>query len=184
MVLFEFKKANPFDEGMGKKKQSAGLLMYAIAPGQSLKLLIAHPGGPIFRKKQEGYWGIPKGEFEDGELPFDAALREFEEETGLKPDADGYTSLGNIVQKGGKTVHAWAFEGQWSEGRELICNEIDLEWPPHSGLWHRIPEIDEVKMVEVDQARNLMRPEQFVFVERLCEVLAKQQKLDLIHQHS
>ena len=165
---------------MGNTKQSAGLLMYRWSRSGKLKVLIAHPGGPIFAKKDAGHWGIPKGEFEADETPVGAAQREFEEETGLAPAAgESFIPLGTIVQKGGKTVHAWAFEGVWEKDRVLRCNEIDLEWPPLSGKWHRFPEIDEVRMVGVKEAERLMKKEQFAFVERLRELLSSQQKLDL-----
>lgn len=166
---------------MSRKKQSAGLLMYWPNHNGNLKVLIAHPGGPIFANKKAGHWGIPKGEFEAGETALEAAVREFEEETGLNPsgDEDVFIPLGTIVQKGGKTVHAWAFEGEWALDRELVCNTIDLEWPPKSGTWHHFPEIDEVRMVDVVEAKRLMRTEQFAFVERLQNELSSQQKLDL-----
>jgi len=158
---------------MGNTRQSAGLLLYRNAIDGRLEVLIAHPGGPIFAKKQEGHWGIPKGEFEPGERALDAAKREFEEETGLAPVAEEFIDLSSVVQKGGKRVFAWAFEGNWEAGRKLVCNMINLEWPPRSGHWHHIPEIDEVRMVDVEEARRLMKPAQFEFVERLLAFLLK-----------
>jgi predicted NUDIX family NTP pyrophosphohydrolase len=93
---------------MAKKRQSAGLVLYSISTG-TLRILLVHPGGPIFANRDVGAWGIPKGEFRDNESPFEAACREFEEETGLKPEAREFLKLGSIVQKGGKQVMAWAF---------------------------------------------------------------------------
>lgn len=158
--------------------------MYQWDQDGALKVLIAHPGGPIFIDKDAGHWGIPKGQFEADETPLQAAVREFEEETGLKPITDAFLPLGSILQKGGKTVHAWAFEGEWKKGRMLRCNEIDLEWPPKSGNWHHFPEIDEVRMVNVKEAKRLMRAEQFAFVIRLQNELSSQQKLDLSRAQS
>lgn len=165
---------------MAIPRQSAGLLLYHWNLQEELEVLIAHPGGPIFSQKDAGFWGIPKGQFEPGETAFQAAVREFEEETGYGvPEKTPLMPLGSIVQRGGKVVHGWAFEGDWEADRELCCNWIDLEWPPGSGQWHHIPEIDEVRLVTVDVARRLMRPDQFAFVERLQARLASQQKLDL-----
>ncbi len=157
---------------MGKKKQSAGLLMFHRLDTHSIKVLIAHPGGPIFHNKDAGYWGIPKGEFEKGETPLEAAIREFEEETGMKPFSEKYLPLGSIVQKGGKRVHAWAFEGKWGDDQQLLCNMIDIEWPPLSGKWHHIPEIDEVRMVSISEAQRLVKTEQFELIERLLQHLS------------
>ena len=144
---------------------------------EDIRVLIAHPGGPIFARKNNGHWGIPKGEIDDGEEIFEAAIREFEEETGMKPESDDYVSLGTITQKGGKVVHAWAFKQDWGD-RELRSNVIDLEWPHGSGKVWTFPEIDEVQMADYDTAKLKMKAEQFAFVERLIEHLKAQQKLD------
>lgn len=165
---------------MAKPRQSAGLLLYRWNAARELEVLVAHPGGPIFANLDAGHWGIPKGQVESGESALQAALREFEEETGYPvPEGTTLLPLGTVVQRGGKLVHAWAFEGDWEAERELCCNWIDLEWPSGSGRWHHIPEIDEVRMVRVEIARSLMRADQFAFVERLVELLGVQQKLDL-----
>ena len=95
-------------------------------------MLVAHPGGPFFKNKDDGWWSIPKGEPEEGEDIFNAALREFEEETGLNPKGP-FIDLGNILQKNGKRVYAWAFEGTWPKGKLPECNEITLEFPKGSG---------------------------------------------------
>lgn len=154
--------------------------MYRWSPQRELEVLVAHPGGPIFKGRDAGHWGIPKGQFEEGETALQAARREFEEETGLcAPDPAVLIPLGTVVQRGGKVVHGWAFEGDWAADRQLCCNWIDLEWPPGTGCWHHIPEIDEVRMVTVQVARALMRSDQFPFVERLAALLCDQQKLDL-----
>lgn len=144
----------------------------------SLRFLIAHPGGPIFVNKDDGYWGIPKGQFDDDEPALDAAKREFEEETGMKPEADEYIPLGSVVLKSGKTVHAWAFRGDWEEGRIPESNIFSLEWPPKTGKYVDVPEIDKAVMADYAIAEQKMRPEQLAFVQRLINYLTEQQKLD------
>jgi predicted NUDIX family NTP pyrophosphohydrolase len=163
---------------MASKKQSAGLLMYT-GNIDSLKVLIGHPGGPIFVNKDDGYWSIPKGQFEADESPFDAAIREFWEETGMKPEADEFIPLGSIIQKGGKKVYAWAFRGEWEDGRLPQSNVCALEWPPHTGKFVDVPEIDKVQMVDFSTAERKMKAEQLTFVTRLMSHLSDQQKLDL-----
>src|SRR5206468_6817804 len=103
-----------------QNKISAGLLMYRMRDGQ-LEVFLAHPGGPLFKNKDEGHWSIPKGETEPGEELLAGAVREFEEETGLEPRGD-FIVLGAITQKGGKIVHAWALPGEWDETRPLQSN--------------------------------------------------------------
>ena len=135
-------------------------------------MLVAHPGGPFFANKDEGWWSIPKGEPEQEEEIFDAALREFEEETGLKPKGP-YIELGNILQKNGKRVYAWAFEGAWPEGKIPKCNEITLEFPKGSGKSWTFPEIDRALMLPPAQARAKLRKEQTPFIDRLLERLER-----------
>src|SRR5205814_1975328 len=108
---------------------SAGLLMYRICDG-SLQVLLAHPGGPFFKNKDEGAWSIPKGEVEPDEDLLKTAQREFEEETGVVPTAP-FIALSPITQKGGKLVHAWAFEGNCDPGA-IVSNTFMMEWPPKS----------------------------------------------------
>ena len=136
----------------------------------SLKVLVAHPGGPFFRKKDDGWWSIPKGEPEPGENMYQAALREFEEETGMTPTGP-FLELGTITQKNRKVVHAWAFEGCWPDGKKPQCNEITLEFPKGSGKNWTFPEIDEVLMLEVKNARIKLRKEQIPFLDRLMHLL-------------
>ena len=135
-------------------------------------MLVAHPGGPFFANKDEGWWSIPKGEPEQEEEIFDAALREFEEETGLKPKGP-YIELGNILQKNGKRVYAWAFEGAWPEGKIPECNEITMEFPKGSGKSWTFPEIDRALMLPPAQARAKLRKEQTPFIDRLLERLER-----------
>ena len=133
-------------------------------------MLVAHPGGPFFTNRDDGWWSIPKGEPEEGEEIFNAALREFEEETGLKPHGP-FIELGNVLQKNGKRVYAWAFEGTWPKGKLPECNEITLEFPKGSGKNWTFPEIDRVLMLPRTEARAKLRKEQIPFVVRLLKRL-------------
>jgi predicted NUDIX family NTP pyrophosphohydrolase len=144
---------------------SAGLLMYRVRGGM-LEVFLAHPGGPFFARKDEGHWSIPKGEIEPGEILLDAAKREFKEETGLMP-AGEFIELGAIQQKGGKIVHAWAFAGDWEEGRAPASNRIEIEWPPGSGKRQPFPEIDRVGFFAIPEARRKLKESQHPFLERL-----------------
>jgi predicted NUDIX family NTP pyrophosphohydrolase len=145
--------------------------MFRLRDGD-IEVFIAHPGGPWFPNRNYDVWTIPKGELEPGEQPFDAALREFEEEVGIKPYGP-FFELGSIRQKGGKTVHAWAFEGDW-DGTEPIQSTIfDLEWPPGSGHWQRYPEIDKAAFFSIDQARERLKITQQPLLDRLVQLLAQ-----------
>ena len=108
-----------------------------------LQVFLAHPGGPLFRNKDDGHWTIPKGEPPENEALLDAAVREFEEETGIKPHGP-YLELGSIRQKGGKTVHAWAFEGNYDESQPVQSNTFEMQWPPGSGKICSFPESAQV----------------------------------------
>src|SRR5436190_1037143 len=112
------------------QKVSAGLLMYRVRETE-LEFLLAHPGGPFWKHRDAGAWTIPKGEIQDGEDPLAAAMREFEEEIGLKPSGS-FVELTPIQQKGGKIVHAWAFEGD-CDTAAVHSNSFQMEWPPRSG---------------------------------------------------
>jgi len=151
-------------------KTSAGLLMYRRREGH-LELLVAHPGGPYFRRRHESSWTIPKGMVEPGETLIQAAQREFHEETGFSGLSPTYLSLGEIRQRSGKHVHAWAFQGD-CDPRQLNSNEYELEWPPKSGRTATFPEVDQLRFVDIDEARRLLNPSQAVFVDRLLAALA------------
>jgi predicted NUDIX family NTP pyrophosphohydrolase len=155
------------------KRISAGIVLYrrngADAP---LEVLLAHPGGPYYVAKDAGAWSIPKGEVDGDEALFDVARREFEEETG-HPVPDGPTiPLGSIVQKGGKTVYAWAVEGALDPATAR-STEFEMEWPPRSGRRARFPEIDRVDWFAPDEARRLLKPTQVPLLDRLEETLVK-----------
>jgi predicted NUDIX family NTP pyrophosphohydrolase len=148
---------------------SAGLLMYRFRGGD-LQVFLAHPGGPLFRNKDEGHWTIPKGEPPENESLLNAATREFEEETGIKPHGQ-YLELGAIRQKGGKTVHAWAFEGDYDESLEIRSNTFEMQWPPGSGNICAFPEIDRASFFLLPEARRKLKEAQWPLVERLITLL-------------
>jgi predicted NUDIX family NTP pyrophosphohydrolase len=145
-------------------KQSAGILMYRRRKGV-LEVFLVHPGGPFWAKKDQGFWTIPKGEYEADEEPLAAALREFHEETGFTVDSD-CMELGRIRQKSGKVVVGWAAEGD-CDPLQLTSNTCEIEWPPRSGRRIEIPEIDRGAWFSAQAARNSMRLEQIPFLETL-----------------
>jgi predicted NUDIX family NTP pyrophosphohydrolase len=144
---------------------SAGILLFRRRKGD-LEVLLAHPGGPYFERKDAGYWTLPKGEVEPGEELVAVALREFEEETGAVPPAGRPIELGSIVQKGGKVVHAWALEGDLDPAA-AVSNTFELEWPPRSGRTVRAPEIDRVVWLSPTEARVSIKDTQAPFLDRL-----------------
>jgi len=147
-----------------RKKVSAGLLMYRRRAG-TLAVFLAHPGGPFFRHKDEGAWSIPKGELEEGERPLAAAQREFQEEIGFAP-AGELIPLGEVKQKGGKIVHAWAFEADREVGT-IACNTFTLEWPPGSGNLQEFPELDRAEFFDLPTARRKINAAQAAFLDHL-----------------
>lgn len=149
-------------------KLSAGLLMFRRRQG--LELLLVHPGGPFFRNKDEGAWSIPKGEVEEGAEPYAAALREFSEETGAAAPRGELVPLGEIRQKGGKRVVAWAVEGDLDPS-SVKSNTFEMEWPPRSGRKQRFPEIDRAEFFPLELARRKVNPAQAELVERLEQKL-------------
>jgi predicted NUDIX family NTP pyrophosphohydrolase len=154
---------------MTKKKLSAGLLMYRLHDGKP-EVLLAHPGGPFFAKKDAGHWTIPKGEPDENEDLFITAKREFTEETGITPSGD-FIELGSIIQKGGKEVFAWAFEGNLDDNFVHSCNTVKLEWPPRSGNFKDFPEVDKVEFFNAGDAKKKIKEAQIPFIERLEEKL-------------
>ncbi len=150
-------------------KVSAGLLLYRVRDGH-LEVLLAHPGGPFFARKDLGIWTIPKGEVHPGEALLAAARREFQEETGARPKAP-FTELGFITQRSGKLVHAWAFEGDFDVSK-LRSGTYKTEWPPRSGKTGEFPEIDRVEFFNLAEARKKMMPAQTEFLTRLEASLA------------
>ena len=143
---------------------SAGLLMYRIKAG-ALQVLLAHPGGPFFAKKDDGSWSIPKGEPDADEDLLVTAQREFEEETGLKPTGP-LILLKPIQQKGGKIVHAWVFEGD-CDPAAIRSNTFTMEWPPHSGRQQEFPEIDRAEWFDLATARKKIKAGQEALIDEL-----------------
>jgi predicted NUDIX family NTP pyrophosphohydrolase len=141
--------------------------------GDGFEVLLAHPGGPFFANKDDGAWTIPKGEAAPGEDFLTRAQIEFEEELGLKPSGN-WIVLGSIKQKGGKIVHAWAFEGHLPDHFELKSNMFEMEWPPHSGKSQTFPEIDGARFFVEKVARSKINPAQVSFLDRLREQLDRQ----------
>ena len=146
-------------------KISAGLLLFRRR-GAGVEVLLAHPGGPFFAGKDAGAWSIPKGELEAGEDPLAAARREFAEEIGVEP-VEPFEALGSVVQRSGKTVHAWAFEGDLPAEHVLASNSFTLEWPPRSGRVEQFPEIDRAEFFDLDAARAKINPAQVALLDRL-----------------
>ncbi len=146
-------------------RTSAGIILYRRI-GDGLEVLLAHPGGPFFAKRDAGAWSVPKGEPDGDEPMFTVAQREFAEETG-HPVPDGpLVELGSIVQKGGKVVHAWAVEGDLDPD-VAQSNTFEMEWPPKSGRKVAFPEIDRVAWFDPAEARVRIKPTQIPLLERL-----------------
>ena len=147
--------------------------MFRRTAGQ-LELLLVHPGGPFFRNKDGGAWTIPKGEVAEGEELLERAKVEFREELGIEPAAAAdWIELGAIKQKGGKIVHAWAFEGDLPEDFALTSNTFSIEWPPRSGRTQEFPEIDRAEFFQVELAKEKINQAQVEFLDRLVEHLNK-----------
>lgn len=147
-------------------KKSAGLLMYRRCQN-GLEVLLVHPGGPYWVKKDWRAWSIPKGEIDPGEDAFAAARREFEEETGLIPEG-AFWSLETIRQANGKLVMAWAFEGDWNP-EELKSNTFEIEWPPRSGQMQQFPEADRAAWFGLEEAKQRIIRGQVAFLEAIAQ---------------
>jgi predicted NUDIX family NTP pyrophosphohydrolase len=158
---------------------SAGLLMFRTID-QTVEVLLVHPGGPYFRNKDEGAWTIAKGEVAQGEDLLTRAKIEFEEELGISAAAaagieggntTNWIEIGSVKQKGGKTVHAWAFEGGLPADFKLNSNTFELEWPPRSGKTQEFPEVDQASFFPLELARRKINPAQVVFLDRLLDAM-------------
>jgi predicted NUDIX family NTP pyrophosphohydrolase len=150
-------------------KQSAGILVYRRR-GTTVEILLGHPGGPFWARKDAGAWSVPKGEVEAGEGLFVAAKREFAEEIGQPAPEGTYIELGSFKRSGGKEIFAWAVEGNIAVS-EVTSNMIQMEWPPKSGKQIEFPEIDRAAWVTLADAPQKMHKGQDIFVERLAESL-------------
>ena len=151
-----------------RAKQSAGILMYARRAG-GLEVLLVHPGGPFWKKRDEGAWSIPKGEAEEGEDFLTAAVREFREEIGLVVK-ESLVDLGWVKQKGGKIVYAWAIEAG-ADQISLRSNTFEMEWPPGSKKIQTFPEIDRAEFFPLAEAEKKINESQRMFLERLLQKL-------------
>ena len=147
---------------------SAGVLLFRERDG-AIEVLLIKPGGPFWRNKDAGAWMIPKGAVEPGEQPAEAALREFEEETGTRLTSVPFP-LKRIRQSGGKHVEAFALEGDLDPSA-VTSNEFELEWPPRSGRLERFPEVIEARWMTLDEARAMMLPSQLPLLDALEEEL-------------
>jgi predicted NUDIX family NTP pyrophosphohydrolase len=148
-------------------KQAAGILLFRRGP-TGLEVLLAHPGGPLWARKDYGAWTLPKGQFTDGEAPLDAAKREFEEEMGSKPTGD-FRPLGTLKQPSGKVIHAWAAESDFDAGT-VKSNLFSMEWPPRSGMMGEFPEVDRACWFSIEEARHRLLKGQAPFLDRLLEI--------------
>jgi predicted NUDIX family NTP pyrophosphohydrolase len=148
--------------------KSAGLIMYRIIRGQ-IEVLLVHPGGPFWSKKDAGAWSIPKGEIGAGEDALAAAKREFEEETGF-PAEGSFAELGSVRHKSGKLVTAWAFSGD-CDPTLLKSNTFEMEWPPRSGQRKQFPEVDRGEFFCIEDARQKINPAEAEFLSRLKTLL-------------
>ena len=157
--------------GAGHLRSSAGILLFRVAGGAPEVLLI-HPGGPFWAKRDLGAWSIPKGELEEGEDPRDCALRELEEELGAAPGlaAGSLIELGSVRQKAGKVVHAWAAKGDFDPAA-LRSDTFTIEWPPRSGAEREFPEVDRAEWFAPAAARRKIVAAQAAFIDRLLERL-------------
>lgn len=144
--------------------------MYRRTTGSAIEVLLAHPGGPYWSRKDAGAWTLPKGDVEDGEDALACAMREFREETGCAP-AGPFAPLGEVRQKSGKRVSAWAFEGDLDPAL-LESNLFEMEWPPRSGQLRQFPEVDRVEWFDPQAAQTKLLPAQLPFIERLAQALA------------
>ena len=148
-------------------KRSAGILLYRVV-GDGPEVLLVHPGGPFWARRDAGAWSIPKGEYEEGDDPRGCALREFREETGSELPPGELIDLGSVEQKGGKLVSAWAAEGDL-DADAVSSNTFTMEWPRRSGRTAEFPEIDRAGWFGVGAAREKMVAAQAEFLDRLLE---------------
>jgi predicted NUDIX family NTP pyrophosphohydrolase len=150
--------------------RSAGILLYRLRGGVP-EVLLVHPGGPFWARKDDGVWSIPKGEHDEHQDPQATALREFEEETGSAPPPGALAELGTVRLRSGKRVAAWAVEGDL-DPETIRSNTFELEWPPRSGRSQEFPEVDRAGWFGLDAAREKLNPAQRAFLDRLRELLA------------
>ena len=154
-------------------ERSAGLLVYRVT-GEEVLVLLVHPGGPFWAKREDGAWSIPKGEYQPDEDPQAAAIREFNEELGVKPPSTPLVDLGEVRQAGGKLVRAWAVCGDF-DVESVVSNTFEMEWPPRSGRSETFPEVDRAEWCDPSTARRRLVPAQVAFLDALDRLLETQQ---------
>jgi predicted NUDIX family NTP pyrophosphohydrolase len=157
-------------EGNGRGRRSAGLLLFRRG-GEGIEVLLVHPGGPFWAKRDHGAWSIPKGEYPDDEDPLAAARREFAEELGSPAPGGEAIELGEIRQKAGKLVRAWAIAGDL-DPTEITSNTFTMQWPPRSGRVQEFPEVDRAQWFGLEEARERINPAQAALLDRLREAVA------------
>jgi predicted NUDIX family NTP pyrophosphohydrolase len=158
-------------------KRSAGILLYRRR-GAAVEVLLVHPGGPFWSKKDDGAWFIPKGELEEGEEPLDAARREFREELGHEPPDGEPLALGTVTNKSGKLIYAWALQGDLDVAT-VTSSTFSLEWPPRSGKVREFPEVDRAAFYTLSDAEPKVHPAEMPLLERLRELLRASAKLGI-----
>jgi predicted NUDIX family NTP pyrophosphohydrolase len=151
------------------RRRSAGIVVHR-GDGAALEVLLVHPGGPLWARRDLGAWSIPKGEHEPDEDSLTAARREFEEELGTGVPRGPVEDLGEVRQKGGKVVHGWAVRGDLDVGA-ITSNTVEIEWPPRSGRQLEVPEVDRAEWFSIDVAREKINPAQVALLDRLGEIL-------------
>jgi predicted NUDIX family NTP pyrophosphohydrolase len=153
-------------------RRSAGLLLYRRSPAapDEVEVLLVHPGGPVWARRDLGAWSIPKGEYSDEEEPLAAARREFQEELGVAPPHGDAADLGEVRQKSGKLVRAWAIAGDLDPAT-VVSNTFEMEWPPRSGRRIEVPEVDRADWFGLDAAREKINGAQVALLDRLAELL-------------
>ena len=154
---------------MKPKRKSAGILLYRQQRGVT-EFFLVHYGGPFWANKDAGSWSIPKGEFSDNEPPMQAAIREFEEETGKKVSGS-FIELVPVIQKAGKIVYAWALEND-IDAETIRSNTYRIEWPPKSGKWQSYPEIDKAAWFDIATAKKKINEAQIAFIDELMSKLS------------
>jgi len=154
---------------------SAGILLYRFT-NEELELFLAHPGGPYWVNRDDGVWSIPKGLFDQDEVPLEAAKREFKEETSFEVDGE-FIPLGKLKQPGGKIVHAWALEKD-IDATQIVSNTYAVEWPYKSDKWRRYPEVDKAGWFGLEEARKKILKGQLSFINRLLEAIGRHSEIE------
>jgi predicted NUDIX family NTP pyrophosphohydrolase len=154
-------------------KRSAGFLAYRETDDGAVEVLLVHPGGPFWQKKDEHAWSIPKGEYEPNESAEATAAREWSEELGLPVPGGERHDLGVVTQAGGKEVRAWAVRAEGVQVEDFVSNTFDMEWPPRSGRQQSFPEVDAARFMTLDEAREKLVRAQVDFLDRLLTALGR-----------